>query len=381
MSSPALHNLFKLINNQLLAKTPNTISSSFNVATCLSMLADGASGKSREELVKFFDFAPPSSDFKLSLRSNELEAFNDILHGKCGGMVKTAQALFVNRSAILPSYVKNCQKHYRAFVKNIDPANPNQTVKDVNKFVAEKTEGNITNILSPGSVGTFTVAVLVAALFFKGKWAQPFPAKNTEPQDFFVNDKFTKKVDMMTEKLDDVVVVSKNRVITVAIPYEGRELIFVAEIHESKKSLPQSDFEMVKMCAMTNIGKEVRIFLPKFKASCDLDLVDLLKQAGVKTLFDPKGAKKDFAEISPIPLCITSILHKAVVEIDEEGTKAAAVTVHRQFAKCAGPGSFVRQELVVNLNRPFHFHIVHKRTGVALFSGSVCDPTAAAGDE
>lgn len=369
----SLHKLYQLIQKGITAKSANAICSPFNIATCLSMLADGASGKSREELIKCFNYARPGPNTRVSLQGNTFNVFSDILFAKSSiaGMVKTGQALFVSK-AILPAYAKKTQESYRALVKQI--TSPAATVAEVNAFVAECTQNHITDLLKESDVDSSTLAILVAALFFKGKWQEPFPKENTQQLDFHVNDKTVKKVPTMYHKKKDISFISsQDGVMTVAIPYQGDELCFVGEVYQnsSPKTLPPTNLEQVQSVAMRPGHKKIEIYLPKFKATSELDLKAVLESAGCESMFNPTTT--DFVgTMSEVPIYVSKVIHKAVVEVDEEGTVAAAATATMMLLGCA---RMPVPDPIIRFDRPFHFHIVARKTGVILFSGSISDPT------
>lgn len=370
-----LHNLFNLIDAEIrgVQKKANSICSPFNVASCLAMLADGASGKTREELVKFFNFAAPAAaDFKLSLQGNVLNTFNSILDSKSllAQTVKTAQAVFASKS-VLDSFNKTCQDNYHAMIRQIDASNTSALTNEINKFVNDKTEGKITSIVNPGDLNSSVVAVLLAVLYFKGKWKKPFEVKNTTKQDFKVNDSTRKKVDMMFSKQKGVAFLEEDGKITVSIPYEGDEISFVIEMAQQGYALPTSVVKDVTYVAQIPAVQDVNISLPKFKVESQLEMNNLFKAAGVATMFDPSACAKDFVgTMTSESVYISKIVHKAMVEVDEEGTVAAAATM-AVASRCAAP-----QPKNFVFDRPFLFHIVDRKNGTVLFSGAVTDPSA-----
>lgn len=382
-----LHQIFDVISKAMGAPAKNTVSSSFNLATCFAMLADGASGPCREELVKFFGFsAVPKAD-GTSL-DGEVGATFQQLYPKVpaaatttttdaaptlASMVKTAQAIFTSAS-IKETYVTQVSKGYHALVGKIDHADPAVTVKAVNDFVAKATEGKIANILNAGDVDSSSVLVLVSALFFKGKWRTPFKKELTTDRPFTLSDGVTKKnvPTMFASKTKDAYLIETGSILALAIPYSGADGIsFVAEAWTSESGrhgLPPSDLSNIITAATSWNGNPLDIYLPKFKIEAKASLIPALKEAGVTSIFQPSTNWQP--AVGSDAIFVSLVAHRAMIEVDEEGTVAAAATA-TVSSRCA-----VAPPKVVDLNRPFHFHIVDTKNKTILFSGSCVDPTA-----
>ena len=148
-----------------------------------------------------------------------------------------------------------------------------------------------------------------------------------------------------------------------ALPYIGDKVRFVIEMSQDG-TLKQSDTQQVMILAKMETDK-VEVFIPKFKQEFKTDLGKIVRSLGISGIFTPS---KDFSKISDAEIAVSDIIHQAFIQVDEEGTEAAAATVI--MMRCLGfvePSKFVA-------DRPFHFHIVDVANELVLFSGAVVEP-------
>jgi serpin B len=214
---------------------------------------------------------------------------------------------------------------------------------------------------------------LANAVYFKGKWSDPFKPRDTSDRPFYLRGSGQKTVPMMT----------KSRTFThrrgtgyqaVRLPYQAENLamyVFLPDTNSSPEQL-LGILEGDRWQRVTKPGfseKEGLLMLPKFKMEYQVKLVPMLKAMGMKTAFDPKMA--DFSGIGP-QLYISDVLQKTFVEVKEEGTEAAAISgISIQAAGIVRrpPDRF---EMIVD--RPFMFLIEDDQTGTILFMGLIFDP-------
>lgn len=271
-------------------------------------------------------------------------------------------------------FLKILQENYSADLSPLDfkqAADPSR--EKINQWVAENTQQKIKDLLQPGTITPQTDLVLTNAIYFKGQWYSTFEKSNTKPDPFFMTGGKTKKVPFMTLQkrmsyyFDDQMQI-------VELPYKGGELVMSLIL--PNKDVPLAKVETVDV--LKNLGKlssrEVICTIPKFKIESKFDLNENLSQMGMPLAFDKNKANfKGIRKMIPGEnLFISKVVHKAFVDVDENGTEAAAATAVVMMPTSAmmpaGPPA------VFKADHPFLFLIRHHRTGAILFMGRVSEP-------
>ena len=221
-----------------------------------------------------------------------------------------------------------------------------------------------------------TKLALVNAIYFKGLWLEPFNKKSTFLGSFFVAENQKILVPMMYQVSMDFKF-SKSEQLACQIlemPYVGNKLSMVILLPLETNGLAsleeKMNFENLQKSLSdldSSTADELIVFLPKFKLTQRFELNDVLARMGAGGMFAP--GKADFTGIAQEPLYVSNVVHKAFVEVNEEGTEAAAAT------GIAMPYSL---KPVFNANHPFVFLIRHVDTGAILFLGRLMKPTAEA---
>ena len=246
------------------------------------------------------------------------------------------------------------------------------TISEVNSWVSKETKGKINRILD--SIDSDNVMFLINAIYFKGGWVDEFDAALTQQADFTATDGSTVKVDMMRRDGyysyfgDDEVQVAR-------LPY-GRDKIAmyvflpakIGSLESFTAALTGNDLEAY-FGKLSNT--ELKLQLPKLKLEYGkVDLKNALTTLGMGVAFDRESA--DFgkiADVRPQHLCIAFVDHKAVIEVNEKGTEAAAATnVGISLTSVPVSTPFI-------VNRPYMFVIRDDRSGTILFAGLITDPT------
>jgi len=228
-------------------------------------------------------------------------------------------------------------------------------------------------LLVPGVLTEETRLVLVNAIYFKGDWANKFDPRKTVPREFTLGEKEKITVDMMHTKRKFGF--SQNQ----ELNFQMLELTYANEVLSMFVVLPNDTFglgaleENLTVCVINKMVKasrkeEVKVFLPKFKIESSLSLSEALKAIGMEQLFS-----SDLADLSGITgekdLFVSAVIHKAFVEVNEEGSEAAAATAVAFAANCYVP------EKQFNANHPFLFFIRDNKSGCILFWGRILKPT------
>lgn len=290
--------------------------------------------------------------------------------------LRTANRLFAeNTCKILPPYKESCLQFYHSELKQLSFAKaPEESRKHINTWVSKQTEGKIPELLSGGSVDSETRLVLVNALYFKGKWHQPFNKEDTSEMPFKINKKEERPVQMMhQEDKFNYAYVKEVQAKVLEMPYKGKELSLVILLPDRGVDLSQVEnnltFEKLMAWTKPDIMKssDVDVFFPKFKLQEDYDMESVFQHLGMVDVF--QGGKADLSGMSPErDLCLSNFVHKSVVEMNEEGTEAAAASsAIIEFCCAVNVPTFCA-------DRPFLFFIRHNKTNSLLFCGRFSSP-------
>jgi serpin B len=242
----------------------------------------------------------------------------------------------------------------------------------INDWVKENTKGLIPELFKPNDFNAQTRMAVVNTLYFKGKWKTPFNKEQTTEEVFHLSNGTTKRVPMMRQS-GKFEYLRGEGFQAVALPYGEGELSFYLFLPDEGRSLE----EFLKSLTPARWQEWLKGFkpmegdvgLPRFRIETTAGLESPLKALGMTDAFDPERA--DFSGIAPLTdgrLFITKALQKAVVEVNEEGTKAAAAT-----GVVVGITAYNPNRFTLIANRPFFFAIRHNATGALLFMGIVRD--------
>lgn len=256
--------------------------------------------------------------------------------------------------------------------RNVDFRRRRKSVNLINEVVKNGTNGKIEKLFSDDSVSEATKMILLNTIHFKGDWDFKFDPELTDKTDFHLANGSTIQVDTMTthSRFQMTNVPSLNAQ-ALRLPYKGDRLSMVV-------ILPNENNDLEKMeAAMENVDlgsiefdddEDVELWLPKFKLSSDHNLVDNLKKLDITGLFSEGRA--DLTGMSPVSgLFVSSVIQKAFVEVNEEGSEAGAASGAIAYIRS---GSSVE---VFNCNRPFTYLITDSLTGLTLFIGRVANPS------
>lgn len=243
----------------------------------------------------------------------------------------------------------------------------------INIWVSRKTEGKIPKILE--SLDPNSVCVLLNAVYFKGTWKNRFKVQDTREMTFYVSSGKNISVPMMHQKLP-VRILQGEGFRAAELPYRGNRLSMVILLPDGADGLPGVEKQLTPTSLKQWLGEldrlpedEAMLYIPRFKLETGYDLVPAFRALGVKDAFDKSG-KADFSGMGwkKGELWISQIKHKAFVEVNEEGTEAAAATAVEMATKSAP------RYPVFRADHPFLFIVRDKETGTVLFMGRLTDP-------
>ena len=356
---------FKIFKELILDdKDENIFISPLSISTALAMTYNGAEGETKKAMAEALEFNEISIE--------ELnQSFKDLLTGIQNAdseiELNIANSIWLRKGfSCKEDFINKNKEYFNSEVKKIDFSNPNAP-GIINGWIKEETKGKIEKMID--KIHKDVVMYLINAIYFKGNWTYEFSEDATIEDDFYLLDGSTKKVPMMSQTEDLMYFKGSNFSIT-KLPY-GSEKIAMYVILPDEGTNPDDIIGSLNASKwneyISSLSQEnVLISMPRFKMEYGIKLLnDALKNLGMEIAFGPSA---DFSGISH-GIFISRVLHKAVIEVNEEGSEAAAATVV-EMEKTAMPTDIV--EFIAN--RPFIFIIADERIGSILFMGKVVNP-------
>jgi|SaaInlStandDraft_4_1057021.scaffolds.fasta_scaffold00073_24 serpin B len=361
--------------NKLKNDGDNVFFSPYSISSALAMTYEGANGETAEEMRNVLHFPEDG----VELRSSFAQLYNLLNKPDKKYKLSTANALWAEQTySFLPEYLGLVEQYYGGKTTNLDfKEETEKSRKIINKWVEDKTEDKIKDLIPKGVIRQDTRLVLTNAIYFFGDWNKKFKKENTEERDFFVSEDEIIDVDMMF-MVYGFNYVKEDGVQILEIPYKGKELSMLVVLPKlGEMDLLEQQLTGEKIAEWNNNfeGKSVRLSLPKFKFEAKVMLAKTLQQMGMPTAFSPVA---DFSGMDGTKLLnIDQVIHQAFVAVDEKGTEAAAATAVVMKETMAMPmDEEPEKPIEFKANHPFIFLIQEKSTGSILFMGKVNDPLA-----
>ena len=369
-------NKFALDLHKCLADDGNLFYSPASILVALAMTSYGARGKTAEEITQVLHVASVSSpDLNKSMKK-----FIDTLNGASDEKNKllTANRLFVEKSfEILEAFKEGTREFYNAELALVDyMRDVEKASEEINNWVEKKTNNKIKDLIPSGMLSSDTRLTLVNAIYFKGLWLEQFKQQETFQGSFFVSQNEEIKVQMMYQKADFKYSESEELACQILeMPYIGKKMSMVIFLPKETHGLAKLEEKMTYDKLQESLSSlmyasldEVEVFLPKFKLTQQFDLNDVLSKMGAKEMFIP--GKADLSGIASQSLFVSKVVHKAFVEVNEEGTEAAAATAVGVALMC-----MPLPAPIFKADHPFLFLIRHNESGAILFLGRLVKPT------
>ena len=348
----------------------NVFISPYSISSALGMLLLGSKENTATELKQALqhgaltDTNMYEQNLEIMLKFLQLESIT----------LETASKLFPEKSfSVSEDFNEKCQKYYRAKTESLNFAeNPEDSREAINRWVEEQTKGKITDFLPGGSITNSTKLVLANAIYFKGDWLRKFNEAETHDVDFFVDENQTKKVTMMTQqRFYKFAKDEELGVDVVELPYKNENFSMLLLVPTERFGLQalEESLTAAKLKSITSyywsMG-EIILELPRMKFEYEVDLVSHLKQLGVNDVFD--AAKANLTGLSEAGnLHVSGAYHKAVIEVNEEGSEVAPGMVRIVRLPRHPPQRVV-------CDHPFMFIIRHIPTSSILFVGKFVSP-------
>ena len=346
--------------------TGNVVFSPASVAAALKMALAGAGGETAAELAAAVGLDSPG-DAAASLRElGTLDA-----DGSDGLTLRGPNTMWLDETlTVRETYLEALSGSTR--VERCDFAGePGPSRERINAAVERHTEGKITNLLSPDLVSPATRLILVNAIYLNALWRHPFPADSTRDQPFYperMSPSPTPTMHLETRMSYH----QGGGCQSVLLPYRGGNLAMVITAPDGPLSEFAPGFDLAaELENLTGPGSErlVRLSLPRFRAESSFRLKDVLRSLGVRRAF---AADADFGGICTEPVAVGDVVHKAFIDVGEEGTEAAAATA--VVFRAAGIVRRPEPDVTLIVDRPFLFAVADTETGLPLFQGQFTRP-------
>ena len=340
----------------------NTLLSPLSISLALSMTANGAAG---DTLAEFEALLGADVDTVNANAASLLAEYRDL-----GGSTVSnlADSLWLDDSLEANElFLSRCTAFYGAGLYQADLATE-QTRRAVNSWVEENTGGMIPEILTEVPAEDAAL-LLVNALYLKNTWEHEFDPNSTREDSFYAADGTGTVTDFLSNGIRQEQYFRTEDAAGVVLPYDDGRLAFAAVLPDGDLDAWLENLDGGTFPALIGAAEDTRLLLrmPKFEAEWGGELAGALAALGLDAAFDPTRA--DFSGLGTTesgPLFIDSVLHRAKIQVDEEGTEAAASTV--VMAPAGAPAPMDYEELI--LDRPFCYAIVDLERGVPLFLGT-----------
>ncbi|XP_076671474.1 antitrypsin isoform X5 [Andrena cerasifolii] len=349
----------------------NLIMSPLSAAVVLAMAAYGARGETENQFKKVLHL--PSTD---SLGTSGYQALIDNINNVKENTLVLANKVFTaEKFSVKPSYRELTETYFRSITQLVNFAKSDEAAATINTWVKENTNNRIDGIVSASDLDETTALVLVNAVYFKGQWRNKFNPTFTRDMPFHINEQTVKNVPTMhrqgSYRYGELPNLNAK---FVEIPYQGNELSMVIILPNEINGLPMVEKKLQGM-SIADILKqgyerEVQLQLPKFKIEKKIDLNSVLEKMGLTDMFT---AHANFSGIADNKLAVSKVVQKAFIEVNEEGSEAAAVTAIIITESLEIPVKF-------SANSPFFYTIVKNSEEsnaldtLQLFEGNILVP-------
>ncbi|MBE9223214.1 serpin family protein [Cyanobacterium stanieri LEGE 03274] len=339
----------------------NIFISAPSVSIALNLLNNGANAETREEIRRVLEL----ENIILPEINRQYKTLQDLLQNNQESTLSINNSLWIREGfPIKPNFLSQNREYYQSEVSALDFDSPD-AVDIINKWVSDATEEKITTIVD--SISPEDVLFLINAIYFKGEWQQAFNPELTQEMNFTQSNGEVIQHPLMSRE-GSFAYLENDDVEMIRLPYGESEKLAMYVV------LPQEDSSLDGV--MENLNGEIwqewtanlrrqdgTIRLPRFSIEYDISLNNVLQKLGINKAFTNQA---DFSNLTDEPILIDQVKHKTFIDVNEEGTEAAAVTSIGIRVTSLPLDNF---EMVVN--RPFFYAIQDEETGTILFMGNV----------
>jgi serpin B len=358
---------FDLYHQLSVDNTENLFISPYSIFVALAMTYEGARSDTAEEMETVLHFSQNNETMLCSFGK-----IYNLLNQHKEYTLNTANALWKqNGYPFLSQYVNFIENYYMGKATDVDFSNADKVAQQINQWVEEHTNGKIKDLLTSSDIHPLTKMILTNAIYFNGDWLYKFNRDHTTELDFETSHGNTVKVPMMSLAEAELNYAETDDIQILELPYKDEELsmLIVLPKENDLAAVEQMiDRETLVSWQESFSQTTVDVSLPKFTMETEYRLKEYLIDLGMQIPFTMDA---DFSGMNGNQdLFIEKVLHKAYIEVNEEGTEAAGTTSVHMVLK-GGP-----EGVVFNADHPFILLILQKETGLILFIGKMCNPSA-----
>ena len=367
----AANNAFGFDLHGRLGREPgNLFFSPYSLSTALAMTHAGARGETAAQMAKALHLTLPPDQVDPAIH-----ALMERFAGTGGARpyeLAVANALWAQSGlSYEENFLERLDRYYGAGLRQLDfHADPEAARRTINAWVEEQTRDKIRELLPPPTITGQTELVLTNAIYFKGRWQAAFVKDRTAEGDFFISKDDKTRVPLMHQVAPFPYAETKDFQ-ALELPYVGDQLSLLVVLPKERDGLSRVERDLGAAINIRLASRQVDVTLPRFKTTSAFRLEDTLAALGMPLAF---SGNADFSGMNGRGgLAISAVVHKAFVDVNEEGTEAAAATgvvmTRASAAKTAPPVAF-------RADHPFVFLIRDAKTGCILFLGRVANPKA-----
>jgi serpin B len=351
--------------------TGNLFFSPYSISNALSMTYAGARGNTEKQMAEALHFTLPGKHLHSAFGTLQKQLIQE--DKSRGYRLLLANALWLQKGEpFLKEFLDLTKDYYGAGINQLDFINETEKSRQIiNSWVEEKTEDKIKDLIPTGGVNPDNALVLTNAIYFKGQWKTKFRWWWTRCEDFNVSAKDKIKVRLMNLK-EVFRYCEDEKMQVIELPYKSDELGMLVLLPKEIEGIKEVENTLTTEGLNALLSKmwnaKVDVYFPRFKMTWGTFVLNnTLAELGMPDAFDPE--KADFSDINgKRDLWISDVFHKAWIEVNEEGTEAAAATAVGMSRGAAGLSAVFRAD------HPFIFMIKDNRTGSILFMGRVMNP-------
>lgn len=338
----------------------NFFISSFSVSTALSMVMNGTNETTQQEFIQTLDLDGMSPE----AINEAYKSLVEYIYGLDPSVTLNVanSNWYTDELTIRSDFATTLETYYDAEVFERDFSNP-ATLEELNGWVENETNGKIKDILN--QINPDDVMFLINAIYFKANWTNPFDPNETNDSPFLLSNNQTVNVPTMLGEVKHWTVYDntlKSQIIE--IPYGNENYAFTIVMPDDPSDIDdlisRIDARSLNSVLADSVTQVREFYLPKFQLEFKADLIDILVEMGMPL----RGLDNLFDE--DVPLQISKVIHQSVLEVNEEGSEAAAATVVGVELTMAPPST--------RIDQPFVFFIRERNSGTILFSGKLLDP-------
>ena len=354
--------------------------SPFSVFSCFTMVYAGARGETEKQMARALCLPVNRRSLHETLGSliKELNAAS----GKEDSQLSVANALWADAGcSFFPEFLDLLKTMYGSELQALDlEKDPENACRVINQWIEKHTQKRIREVAHPGIFGPLTRLVLTNAVFFKGQWALPFDEAFTEPAPFKISPEsgYGSSINvLMMRQREAFPYMEAGGFQVLELPYESPELSMIVFLPKKETDLPNFEtsltLEKLTESLKSLRTQEVEVFIPKFQFTSEFSLVEPLGSMGMRDVFNYKAA--DLSGMTDEKaLEISEAIHKAFIDVNEEGTEAAAANL---LAGCLAYDEEPPKPVpIFRADHPFLFLIRDIRSESILFMGRVADNSA-----